>query len=442
MPVEYINSAGSNSTIVNACDATSGWSSLGGTAGVATSSYVEREGTDCLEWGGDTGGPRGAYFDIGAGNEFSIDSDDFSCWFLPAERFSGTTYLTLDGTDPDAVLIRLSSAAGFTTNYGEFHRALSGVNLLIPSWNPLICSGNTADAVSGTFTRTSIRSFGVVTNQVGDNNTSFFTSTPDHGMDAYRLGKNIRVTGTDGGQPWTFEKVFNALEGQKPFHGLIEKVGNLYLIKAGIIIGDGTTVTTFEDDNAFVFIQQTSSQVRHDFRVKANATVTLGKKTTGSVRNFASDGVRITTNPIADHSSEFIVEDGATCNFYDLKIENWNLVELGDGAGTDPTLELIKIDFVNNGGVDFRSTGLSMDDIRLHSWEGQERDMARILATPTLARNVRGFQNLEALRHEVDVGIDELFAGDNTTDITVKNLTTTTLTDARLFDVNKIDYLA
>lgn len=440
MPITYINSAGSSSVTLNACDdgsGSSGWTSLSGTATIASSSYVEREGTDCIEWGGDTGGPRGAYYDLGVGNEINLDNDDLSVWFLPAEKYSGTTYLTLDGTDTDAVTIRASSAGTFTTNYGEYDRALGGVNRLIPSWNSLICSGNTTSRTSGTFDRTSVRSFGVVTNQVGDNNTSFFTSTPDHGMDWYKLGRDIQITGTNGGSPWTFDDIYTALETSKPFHGLVEKRENLFIFNCGLIFGDGTTATTFSDDSKYIFINQSSSQVKHDFRVKANATVTLGKKTTGATRNYATGGIRISTAPTANHSSEFVIEDGATVNLYGCKIENWNSVDIGNAAGTDPTVEMIKIDFFNNDAIDLDSTSLTALDVRMHFAEGSEAALSRLLASPSSIKDLRVFQTTTGLEVRANCTIEDYYAGDNTIDLLILEGVTTTLKNPAFYTVTK-----
>lgn len=452
MPVEYINSAGSTSVTLDDCQATTGWTLLSGTSTggfgghtfAATADYPPRESTLMLEWGGDTGGPRGAYTDLGVGNEIDLDDDDLGAWFLAFEEFDGTTYLTLDGTDPDAVVFRASSDAGFTTNYLEWNLAGDGgINRVQPTWNRFLVSGNTADTTVGTPNRNSIRSIGIITNQVGDNNAGFFTSAPPHGMDWYTFGSIIRVTGTDGGSPWTFARIFEVLEEQLPFHGLVEKQENLYVINAGLQFGDGSaTLTEFEDDSAFVFIRQTSSQVKHDIRVKGNTNFTLGKKTVGADRNYATGGVRIITEPFGDHSSDFIIEDeGATtpidCNLYGVKLEGWNNVEFGDGADADPDVEIIKLDCFNNGLVTFRSSDLVGDDIRIHSSDGSERDQARILVAPTSLKNLRCFQALDALDIRVTATIEELFVGDYTS-LSALTGVTATLLNTRRFDANKL----
>ena len=133
-----------------------------------------------------------------------------------------------------------------------------------------------------------------------------------------------------------------------------------------------------------------------------------------------------------------MVEDGATCNLYGCKLEGWNDVDFGNGAGTDPTMEIVKLDCFNNALVTFRSSNLTGDDIRIHSADGSERNQAQILVAPSSIKNLRCFQALRALDIRATSTIEELFVGDYT-GLGALTGVTATLLNTRRFDEGKLE---
>ena len=116
---------------------------------------------------------------------------------------------------------------------------------------------------------------------------------------------------------------------------------------------------------------------------------------------------------------------------YGSRLEGWGTVTLGSG-GTS-AIDIVNTDFLDNTAIEFRSTGLKAEAIRMHFTTGNEAVVGGVYNIPTLLKGLQVFKTTEGLRFEVSTDVEEYLAGDNTNDLVIQEGDTVNLLNS-VFD--------
>lgn len=364
-------------TTLHSCDATDGektgtWASVeGNVINIQLSSgkadWAPQEGTDVIEF--EFNGDKQFHAIstlIDAGSAVDLESDDLLLWFYYVKGKGDPHF-----QDTDALRVRVSDETGTApTDWGEFwfggnDTLFSGPNLLVMSGN-----SNETDAESATAPDyTAIRRFTVRMDVFNDNND---TGESPLALDYLRYGTGITVTDGTTGTPVT-EADFNANYGALTEHGVFDVQENFIQQTCRVNIGNGTTSTVVKIESKYIFINQRSDEVRHNWQVSNNGTLELGIKTSGTGFAFGGSGCQLVarsggTNGF--YSPDFIVlGNSGICRLYGTLLRGFNDVLMGNNS-QDPECELIDCEIADHDICRFRTTDVKVLRTKIHDSVG------------------------------------------------------------------------
>jgi hypothetical protein len=417
-----------NVQTINTCDNTTGVTSTSGlTASTIAIETNRKEGTGSIDLESTGTGLRGATFTISPA--IDLRTTEISCWFFNP-GFSDDGARILGDVDSD-LRLRVYNGGGTSANYAEFDQSqlkfFDGQATRYPTlWSILRCSGDAGQETrtNGTWTTTqasSVDAVAVIFGQTADSAAGFLGQDTPFLIDFVKAADKIIVTGDNSGTPWTFQDIYNA--DQTNAWGLVQKRENFYTFFCGLEFGDGTT-GSFADENVSVFFDHSSKDHAYDITIKNNFTVTLGEKNIGTSDTYAQDGViiRASENGIFDSTSTkvapaFTVESGGILQAYATTIAGYGTVNLGSGGSG--VIELVGVDLYDNNAVEFRSTGLTADNIRVHQLSTDKGDLGTIFNVPVSMSRIQVFNSNDALEFRESFSVNQYIASDNTFDVVI-----------------------
>ena len=422
-----------------------GISGVGGADGfIYQNSISPQQGSTCGNILSNATGRQFVRRDLGAGNTFNMLTNDITWWFFYVKGKGDQILTDVPGTGEWPVSLRVYSDATPGANWAEWD--LAGNDTLQAAWNFLTVSGDTPSRTGGTgVTYTAIRHLEFRFDFARSTEGGFTTGDEPIALDFIKYGNTITITGGDGADPDAdYAGLFAWSEGDPadrvndPAYGLVIKEDVFNSILAAVDFGNGTAATVFTDINQFVLNRTFSDTVRHDIRVRNNATVTLGTKDVGSQDTYAIEGVQIVTPSTAEDgstglpTSDFIVQSGGTLNIYNSKIFRYDQVEFLSGC----TVDGLEVDFADNDFVVIADTDVTLLNCKIHDNTGLGY-AGEISAAATIT-GTQIFNQTRGLRFTASITVENYIATDNSdSDIVVENLLTVTLDDST-FDRQKI----
>lgn len=136
---------------------------------------------------------------------------------------------------------------------------------------------------------------------------------------------SIQITGSNGANPYTFDDIYDAdVSGS---WGVVTEATNAYLytINCSLLIGDGSTATTFTDT-------YTTAVIGGILYVYANATFTLGSTATNGDARYGCQLIMKEPNSNSRSYSVCFSVAGATINIYDTLIRFANYTQIGNST--------------------------------------------------------------------------------------------------------------
>jgi hypothetical protein len=405
-------------TVISNADATTGWAVIPNASTLAGGTVPQLEGSDSVSFdidaSNDTGGLQSPTV-----TAFDLRNNEVGIWFLNPKKDADNNELISQEADA----LRLRVYAG--TNFADYNQGfLRDTNNEYPGgWLYLRASGaaGTEDTNSGTWTNTqagAITSVGVFLRNDAPNNDK---SDTEYHVDYVKYSNKIIVTGFNGGTtPWTLGDIYDAsIAGD---WGLVEKTENFYRFYCGLEFGDGSAAGAFDANNEYIFLDHSSADLKYDVTVKNNFTVTLGVKNVQTQATYAQDGVQLVSSQSALYDTaeprpSLSVEAGGNLNCYATLIQGFGNVALGDGTGN---IELVGVDMYENTTVQFRSTQLSADNIRVHTLSTDKGNLGVITETPISMTRVQVFNSNDALEFQQSFSVTEYVASDNTFDVLIQ----------------------
>ena len=233
-------------TLISDCDATTGWTAVGGTNTLNID--VPIQGTGCIHNYSASAADRGSDYDFGVDKDLSVE--DLYFWFA----LSKTGIIGDYGST--GLRIRVTDAAGVWGEWNLFGKNTVPHNGWIP-WTVRV--SQTYDAVSGGSgpSRSAIRKVGWRANSVLAKGYIYF--------DAWRYGTGLKLTEGTATVPATWEDIFAADDLAANKYGVIAKFGGVYYLQGQIQIGDAaqTIITYFKDLSKVIVFKD--ARVDNDF---------------------------------------------------------------------------------------------------------------------------------------------------------------------------------
>ena len=194
------------------------------------------------------------------------------------------------------------------------------------------------------------------------------------GIDYLRYGNSITVSGGTEGTPLTVVDLEDAV-GYNTSHGLIgfndQDLLNEASIKinCGINFGDGVTETHFKETSKLFNIEQYSDDCNYDFIITGDTTVTLGEKVSAGDKDFSANACQLIVK--SGKKPNFIVK-GEDSKFYGYgtAFKNWDTIQLGTSGSQAGDIELLEVDISNCDSVQCRSSGLVINQSKIHDSDG------------------------------------------------------------------------
>ncbi len=430
-----------NSTTISTADATTGWTADTNNApnsGPSTGGVLQKEGSGTVEF--DLGNTATGGIKSPTVTAFDVRTQEVGVWFLNPKVDENGVELMNNGDS--ALRLRLYSG----TNYADYYQ---GNNKLTDGFYPggwmfLRASGaaGSEDANGGTWTNTqaaAVDSASIIVTSVVDNTNKNAT---EYAVDIIKYYDKIVVTGYNGGTtPWTLQDIYDASETNA--WGVVEKAEGFYRFYCGLEFGDGTNAGAFEATNEYIYLDHSSSDHEYNVVVKNNFTVTLGEKNTQTQDTYAQNGCQLvaTEDALFQLSSpakcapSLTVESGGILELYDTKVQGFGTINLGSGGSS--AIELINTDLYDNDEVEFRSTGLTADNIRIHHLSTDKGDLGAIYNVPSSMTRINVFNCTDALNFQETMSVTKYNAGDTTYDVVVLEGKTVTLINS-VFNETKI----
>ena len=409
----------------------------GGTFAKANNTdYSQRFGGSCEEFTYSAAVTNGGLKLTTNVTAFSILDNEVGIWFLNG-KFDGDGAEIL-GTTDQSLRVRVYATSGNWADYYQVQHKNKIDGTYNGGWLYLRASGDagTEDANSGTWTSTdaqNIVNIGVVVNtQVAISGNS----DPAFAVDWFKYYDRIEIEGYNGGTtPWTNADIVAAANvtpsatGPVGIWGVIENFENFFKFFCGLNFGQAVpTAGGFSAENEFMFLAHSSSDFKLDVVVQDDFLVNLGEKNDTGTFTYAQDGVQLvaTENGFFAEVSPvkcapaLTVESGALFDAYATLVQGFGTVNLGSGntAQVDD-IELIGADFYDNDEIEFRSTRIEVDNIRIHQDSADKSDLGAIYAVPTQFDRVQTFNGTTGLTFRVTMTADRFFAGDLTNDFAV-----------------------
>jgi len=374
-------------------------------------------------------------------------ANDFTWWFYytaKSEQVLGPS---------DSIVVRVYSTATAGTDYVEWeltgHTTDGLFPALVASWNRFICSGDNPTTVGGTgATLTAVR---VVEVRFYFTNPNTQNGDPDLAIDWWKSGNTVQVTAGTSASPADIESLstWDAVGSDPstdPGYGLIGLRDVFIELWNGMQFGDGTTATYFAVENTFVFNNQFSVAAQHDWRVKNNATLRVGKKDVQTQGSYAVNGCSLVTPDVAidgdtDYPmADFIVEGGSSFTnkllAYASKFYRWKDVFFGLAAGSAGEIDLIDCDFDTCENIEFRSSTLKIKDCKFHDPTG-DGYIGTVYVAPQSIDGIQVFNCTRGFYFKATMEMTNYVATDNTYDLVVDDGLTVTLVNST-FDKDKI----
>ncbi len=420
--------------------------------------FSQRYGTQCVEFAYTAavtnGGIKLATALAGAAR-IDLTQNEVSIWFLNG-KFDGDGNELISTAD---VGIRLRVYSG--TNWADYNQ-VQHKNKIDGTWNGgwlyLRASGDagTEDANSGTWGNaqaTTVDNIAVIVNSLQANDG---TSDPDFAVDWFKYYNGIDITGfanpptnTIAWTPTDIETELNVTPGAGPvgLAGVVTQTENFFRFFCGINFGESPAATgRFEADNEFLFLAHSSSDFKYNISVLDDFTVQLGVKNDTGTFTYAQDGVQLVstengffaeTLPVKCAPS-LTVQSGALFDAYATLIQGFGTINFGSGntAQVDD-IELIGADLYDNDEVEFRSTQIEVDNIRIHQDSADKGTLGTVYSVPTQFDRVNTFNGTDGLTYRVTMTADRFSAGDLTFDVVVLDGQELTLLDS-VFDIGAI----
>lgn len=419
-----------NYTTIEAAESKDNWEVIGDAEGLEDSSYTPKQGDQCVGWElapNKFGGIRNK----NAVTPFDIREVQVALWFLNpvADKDSNIDIKNSE----DGLFLRLYSGSDYADFYQPDLRKADGN--WKGGWIRLIASGGPGeeDANSGTWGVDQVSSVDRVAVMVheGDGDTTDKDSG-NYGTDWSLYYDKIVVTGDNDGTPWTLQDIFDT-DRAKPdddgVWGLVDKAVDFYNIHAGIEFGDGNS-GEFHTENEYILLNQRSNAVKYNITVKDKFKLTLGVKDTGTI-DYAKNGTGLT----AIGRPDITVENGATLEVYDSKIQGFNTIQLGSAGSANVTM--VKAEIYDNTSVLYDSDTLDVTNSRMYYDSNNKGDIGKVATSPQRIEDIMIFNTNTGLELDVDIDIKKYTADSNTYDIAIKDSNTVNLLDSTI-DTSKI----
>lgn len=399
------------------CNATTGWSTTGGTVVAPTTSSDSVEGTNSIILQS-SGAGTCTWYNNNLTN-FRIDQQDVMFWFKYAKGKS-PPYLNSTNT---AIQVRAYTNTGGGGTYFEYDLTQFGDEELLNDWQVFQISGSNSSRVNGSPSVTSniVRLELVLTflnaNNGGDDNPLL--------MDCWFAGTKINVEQTATvAQLQAYSDGNNSHGGSTFPLGLVKESGGFLNLKSGLQIG-GSSAGSMTILNTFILFNQFSNEVKHELTVKSNGTFVVGELDSGEpVR-----GCQLVLP--ANRLSDVVVENGGTFRAFGSKLFRFRDLFLGAASDSSSTVELRTVDIGSCETVYFRSNTLDIENVQIHDNDNNNRDWAcEITVSPDSCKAFLLYSNVLGAKFTASVSIEEFLAQDNTTDFTVVDPATVTLTNS------------
>lgn len=118
-------------------------------------------------------------------------------------------------------------------------------------------------------------------------------------------------------------------------------------------------------------------------------------------------------------------------------MQGFGIINLGSGSTQADDIEQIGVDFYDNDDVEFRSTGLEVDNIRIHQDSADKGPLGSVNSVPTQFERVQTFNGTDGLEFRVSMTADRYSAGDLNFDLVVLDGQELTMLDS-IFDIGAI----
>ncbi len=399
-----------NQTIIQDCDdqgTTLDWqndtNNANAAAGIAAGETGQngvppKQGTGTVEFHSATAISTCGIRMINTVTSFSIRDNEVACWFLnPKVGESGAGNPELLANSDSALRLRVYSGANYA-DYDQTVWRLADGNWQ-GGWLYLRASGaaGSESRNSGTWTNTqadAVDRIGVTVETQATNNNK---NALEYQVDYAKYYDKIVVTGYQNEPtntiPWTLADIYAedlADNGANPEEwGVVNNLENFFKFFCGIDFGNGTTTTEFEASNEFMFLDHSSSAFKQDVVITNAATVTLGVKNVQTEATYAQDGVQL----VATENGQFqlttpekcspllTVNSGGILKIYAGLIQGFGTVSLGGGGSA--VVEKLFSDFYDNGVIEFRTTGMTVDACRYHIESTDKGNLGVFYSAPT-----------------------------------------------------------
>lgn len=423
-----------NFTTINNCDATTGFIVIGSGAGLAggqggQNGVPAKEGTGTVEF--HLGANSSGGYRTPTVTSFDVRDFEVGAWFLNP-KFNNAGAEMIASAD-NGVSLRLYSGANWADYYQPQWRLADGT--WQGGWIYLRASGaaGTEDANSGTWTNTqaaAVDSVGIVVNSAASNTGK---NDLEYQMDWFKYYDKVEITGTNTGSPWTLDDIVT--ESLNNVWGVVNKTDTFYEFFAGIEFGDAVaTTTTFKAENEYIFLNQSSADHDYQITVKNGATVTFGAKSAQAQGTYAKNGIQLVVPELAVYqpatsppkcAPSLIAESGGILQVYGTLVQGFGTINLGSGGTA--AIDIVKSDFYDNDTIEFRSTGLTADNVRIHTDSTDKQDLGTVYNFPSSMKNIRVFNCVDALEFRAGGTVTNYIAGDTTRDALILEGQTLTL---------------
>ena len=419
----------------------------GGTYAQANNTdYSQRYGTQCVEFtysaAVTAGGIKLATALTGAAR-FDLRDNEASAWFINP-KFDGDGNELLATADASLRLRVYSSQSG-AERYADYYQTQHKNKIdgtYNGGWLYLFASGaaGTEDANGGTWTDADAALIDNIAVIITTQQANSGTSDPAFAVDWFKYYDKISIRGYNTAvaptEPWNFTDLFlaaNVTPGAGPvgIWGTVTALGaDLFVISTQLEFGEDPTPVAgaFTDENKFIYMLHSSSDFKLDVTIRDDYQLTFGEKNASGTFTYAQDGcqlfvpeegffTRTTPNKCAP---AFTVDSGGLFDAYATLIRGFGTVNLGSGntAQVDD-IELIGVDFYDNDEIEFRSTQIEVDNIRIHQDSSDLSDLGAVYAVPTQFDRVQTFNGTTGLTFRVTMTADGFSAGDLTNDFAV-----------------------
>ncbi len=373
----------------------------------------------------------------------SARSGEFGAWFLnPKFDRNDAELLT---TPDDSLCLRLYSSGGNWADYYQTqHREIGSTTLWKGGWLKLRASGGAGseDRNSGTWTNTdadNIVNMGVVVstglrNDQGNNGDAPFA------VDLFHYYDKIELTGYNGGTTdWLPEDIIEEFNktpaANQGFLGVFFQKQTFFWSYAGFDFGESPAAAGgFSIRNKIIFLSHSSEAFDMDCEVFDDFKLEIGQENVQTDDTYAQDGGQLIASEVAFKpvtpvspvkcAPAFKVAAGGLFDCYASLIQGFGSVNLGDSSTTGTDIDMRRSDFYDNGPVEIRTSQAAANNCRFHTDSTDKGDLVELYYTVTFNGN-QLFNGVDALYDDVGQDIISCTFGDNTVDVSHKNLITT-----------------